>query len=109
MSGEREQFPEIINPETGNKRFVICACAEGKERSVHAVDFLKKHGFMAKLLPGGLESFEEYLLGSTEESQKNQKMERLFARGERHIREVRVDYNSQYNRLLRIDWTAPLP
>ena len=82
-------------------RRIICACAEGQERSVDAVEFLKEQGFRCELLPGGLESFEEYILGKTESD--DPRMGRLFARGASHASDIRVDYNSKYNRLLKYD------
>lgn len=103
MTKKEANIPQITNPETGKKRSIVCACAEGKERSVYAVEFLKEHGFIAKLLPGGLENFQEYLIGGNGNNTFDHRMERAFARGVSHIGEVRTDYNSKYNRILRLD------
>lgn len=85
-------------------RPIICACSEGLQRSVFAVDFLKKNGFKCKLLEGGLESFQEYLLGEVD--LHDSKIERYSTRNvddSKKIAELRANHDSLYNRLLKID------
>jgi len=86
---------------TENKKNYICACAEGEERSVAAVEMLREKGFNCKLLPGGLETFEEYLLG--EKSVHDPRIDRQFNRGNTSIKHFRSDYNSKYNRILQMN------
>lgn len=104
MSGEKEKFPEIITPETDSSHTIICACSAGKERSVFAEKLLKKNGFNCKLLKGGLKSFQEYLF--EESDLHDQDLERSAATkriDSTDIIKLRKDYNSFYNRILKID------
>jgi len=94
---EKEVLPKI---DLIKEKTIVCACAEGEERSVLAQKLLREKGFTAKLLPGGLEVLQDYILGKSEDMTK--KMTRLLARGENNIRKLRVDHNSEYNQLLRL-------
>lgn len=86
------------------KRTIICVCSEGLNRSVFAVEYLKKLGLRSKLLPGGLELFQPYLFGDS--NIHDARMERRFNRNpdeKKRISEIRTDYNSKYNKILNID------